>query len=84
MKSKKHYVYIALCGDQSLYTGYTTDLNRRLEEHNSGKKGARYTKAHRPVKLVHSERFGSASAAKIREAEIKKLPREEKLKLIDN
>jgi putative endonuclease len=83
MKSKTHYVYIALCGDQSLYTGYTTDLDRRLEEHNNGKKGARYTKAHRPVELVYSEKFRSSGAAKAREAEIKKLSRERKLKLIN-
>ena len=73
---------MALCGDQSLYTGYTTDLDRRMEEHNSGKKGARYTKAHRPVELVYSEKFKSSADAKVREAEIKKLPRERKLKLI--
>lgn len=83
MEHKKYYVYIALCGDQSLYTGYSTDLDRRLKEHNSGKKGAKYTRAHLPVELAYSEEFGSASEAKVREAEIKKMTREGKLRLIN-
>jgi len=82
MKNKKHYIYIVRCNDESLYTGYTTDLERRLKEHNHGKEGAKYTRAHRPVKLVYSEKFKTSSAAKIREAEIKKLTRQEKLKII--
>ena len=82
MKNTAHYVYIAVCSDGSLYTGYTVDLERRLEEHNRSKKGARYTKSHRPVELVYSEKFETASVAKIREAEIKKLTRQDKLKLI--
>jgi len=83
MNKQVHYVYIAVCNDSSLYTGYTTDLARRLEEHNCGNKGARYTKSHRPVKLVYSEKFATSSTAKIREAEIKKLTRQDKLKLIN-
>ncbi len=82
MQKKTYYVYIAICNDQSLYTGYTTDLKRRMEEHNHGSLGARYTRGRRPVALVYSEKFLSESAAKAREAEIKILSRKEKLGLM--
>lgn len=77
--STKHFVYIVRCADDTLYTGYTTDLSRRILEHNSTKVGAKYTKARRPVVLVYSESFRSRSKAQSREAEIKKWSREEKL-----
>ena len=78
----QHFIYILRCADGTLYTGYTTDVERRVEEHNSEKKGAKYTKVRRPVKLVYSEGFETRSDATKREAEIKKLTREEKLQLI--
>ena len=66
------------CADRSLYTGITTDLKRRLQEHNSSKKGAKYTRSRRPVGLVYSRVFygsGAVIAAKKLEAHIKKLPK---------
>ena len=77
------FVYILRCADGSLYTGVATDLERRLAEHNgSGKLGARYTRARRPVVLVYSEAAESRSAACQREAAIKKLGKVEKERLV--
>ena len=67
-------VYMVACADGSLYTGITTDLCRRLAEHNSDRGGARYTRPRRPVHLVYSERAASRSAAAKREYRIKRLP----------
>lgn len=67
------YVYIVRCSDNSLYTGITTDVERRILEHNSGPKGARYTRSRRPVALVYCEQAASRSAATCRENHIKKL-----------
>lgn len=77
-------VYILECSDFSLYTGYTNNLIKRIKDHNESKQGARYTKARRPVRVVHAERFKSLSRALKREAEIKKLTRTKKLELIKN
>ena len=74
-------LYILRCGDGSLYTGITTDVERRLETHRSGK-GAKYTRGRGPLELVYREECGDHSAALKRELEIKKLPREEKEELI--
>lgn len=74
-------VYIILCSDNSFYTGITTDLERRIDEHNSGK-AASYTRGRRPVKLVYQESCQSQSQALKREFQIKSLSRKEKLKLI--
>lgn len=78
------YVYIVICSDSSLYTGITKDLENRVYEHNSGKKGAKYTKARRPVRLVYKEKFSSRSAAAKREYQIKQMDREAKLNLVTN
>lgn len=79
-----YYVYIARCADDTLYTGIATDLSRRIEEHNSSEKGAKYTRVRRPVSLVYSEEFPDRSLASKREYEIKKkMSRTQKLKLID-
>jgi len=75
-------VYILQCADDTLYTGIATDLNRRLTEHNSSEKGAKYTRSRRPVRLVYSETFPDRSSASRREYEIKKLSRAKKLQLI--
>ncbi len=75
-------LYILRCGDGSLYTGITTDVERRLEAHRSGK-GAKYTRGRSPLELVYAEDCGDHSAALKRELEIKALPREEKLKLTE-
>jgi putative endonuclease len=76
------YVYIVRCNDNTLYTGITKDLNRRLLEHNSGPKGARYTRARRPVALVYCEQAASRSVATSRESHIKKLKISEKGQLV--
>lgn len=75
-------VYILQCADGTLYTGWTMDLERRLQAHNSGK-GARYTRGRRPVRLVYREEQPTRSAAQRREAAIRRLPRAGKLKLIE-
>ena len=75
------YLYILRCKDGSLYTGITTDVEKRLEAHRSGK-GAKYTRGRGPLELVYREECGDHSDALRREAEIKRLPRDEKLKLI--
>ena len=77
----KHYTYILECKDQTLNTGYTTDLERRLKVHNVGK-GAKYTKIRRPVKLVYHEEFDNKSEALKREYALKQLSRKQKLLLI--
>jgi len=77
-----HTVYILKCADNSLYTGYTIDIDRRVLEHNSEKVGAKYTKARRPVELVYTEVFKDKGDAMRREIEIKKYTRTEKLKLL--
>ena len=74
-------LYILRCGDGSLYTGITTDVQKRLEAHRSGK-GAKYTRGRGPLELVYREECGDHSAALKRELEIKALRREEKQKLI--
>lgn len=76
------YLYILRCADGSLYTGITTDLERRTHEHNQGKAGAKYTKARRPVELIYSEAVDSRSVAAKREAAIKKMSRQNKLALM--
>lgn len=75
------HVYIVRCADDSLYTGCTNDLARRLEAHNTGK-GARYTRSRRPVQVVWSVRVKDRSAALSREARVKQLTRPEKLALV--
>ena len=77
-----YYLYILKCSDESLYTGITTDLKRRVSEHNESSKGAKYTAARRPVELVYSKKFKNRSLASIEEFRIKKLSKMEKLALI--
>jgi putative endonuclease len=81
MDDGEHYVYIVACDDGTYYTGYTTDLERRVAEHNEGA-GAKYTRGRRPVELVHAETYDSQSAAMRREYAIKQLRRAEKEQLI--
>jgi putative endonuclease len=75
-------VYILECRDKTLYTGYTTKLDRRISEHNLSTSGAKYTASRRPVKLVYYESYPTQRLAMQREAEIKKLTRSQKLDLI--
>jgi len=78
------HVYMVHCCDETLYTGITNDLEKRIEAHNSGKDGARYTRSRRPVTLVYSERAGSKAEAASLEYRIKKLTRAEKKKLLED
>ena len=78
-----NYVYILKCCDNTLYTGWTTSLEKRLKAHNSGK-GAQYTKARLPVEIVYFEEFDNKIDAMKREYAIKQLSRQEKLKLINS
>ena len=77
-----YFTYIIECNDFTLYTGYTTDLKKRILDHNTSKQGAKYTKTRRPVTLKYFEEFATLSEALKREIEIKKLTREKKLELI--
>ena len=79
---KLWYLYILECGDGSLYTGITDDVQKRLSAHNSGK-GAKYTRGRRPLIVRYSEECTSHSAALRREIEVKRMTRTEKLALID-
>ena len=77
-----YYLYIIKCADKTLYTGITTDLNRRITEHNSSKLGAQYTSTRRPVKLVYSKKYKNRSLASREENRIKKLSKFEKIQII--
>jgi putative endonuclease len=76
-----HYVYVLECADGTYYTGYTTDVSRRVAKHDAGE-GSKYTRGRTPVELVYSESFDSRSAAMSREHEIKQLSRAEKERLV--
>lgn len=78
---QNHYTYLLCCADGTLYCGWTNDLAKRVAAHNAGT-GAKYTKARRPVALVYHEAFATKQEAMRREAEIKRLTRQEKLALI--
>ena len=76
-----HHVYVIECADGSLYTGYTTNVERRVAEHDAGE-GAKYTRGRTPVTLRHVESFDSRSVALSREHAIKSLSRAEKERLV--
>lgn len=76
-----NYTYIVKCSDGTFYTGWTNDLTRRMEAHNQGR-GAKYTKARRPVTLIYYETFETKEEAMKREYAIKRLSRKEKEELI--
>ncbi len=83
LREDKWFVYMLECADGSLYTGITTDCQRRLKEHNNNdKKGAKYTRARRPVSLIWHEAHTGRAAASRREFAIKRLTRPQKFKLI--
>lgn len=83
MVMKMCYVYILECSDNTLYTGWTTDVAKRLKTHQSGQ-GAKYTRCRLPVKLVYFEKYNDKISAQKREYAIKQLSRKEKLQLIKN
>lgn len=82
-ESQAWHVYMLLCADNSLYTGITTDPERRLREHNSGRAGAKYTRPRRPVEMVYLEPAASRADAARREYEIRQLTRSDKQVLIE-
>lgn len=79
-----YHLYILECADKTLYTGITSDLERRIKEHNDSELGAKYTLARRPVKLVYAKKFRSRSQALKKENWVKSLSRAEKLELIQS
>ena len=76
------FLYVVQCSDGTLYTGVTTDIERRLREHNGSKRGAKYTRSRRPVKLVYVKDCRDKFEALREEYKFKSLPRKEKLKII--
>lgn len=81
MPKQKAYMYVLTCADGSLYTGYTTNIERRLKTHNAGK-GAKYTRVRLPVELLYQESFNSKQEAQSAEAYFKQKTRQEKLDYI--
>ncbi len=79
---KENYTYILKCKDESLYTGWTNNLDKRIESHNTGK-GSKYTKSRLPVELVYFEQYETKEEAMSREWKIKQLSRKDKLDLIN-
>ncbi|MEN8169759.1 MAG: GIY-YIG nuclease family protein [Pseudomonadota bacterium] len=82
MQQTNWFVYILRCSDNSLYTGVTTDCERRLHEHNHSPRGAKFTRARRPVTLTYHEKAANRSEAQCREAQIKRLSAKQKETLI--
>ena len=78
-----NYTYMMKCADGTLYTGWTTSVEKRLKAHNEGKAGAKYTREQRPVELVYYEGYATKEEAMSREYAIKQLTRKEKLALMD-
>lgn len=76
-----YFVYLLECSDESIYTGITTDVERRFKEHQEGK-NSNYTRARGANRILYTEEYEDRSSASKREAEIKKMTREDKLKLI--
>lgn len=81
-QQQNNYVYIVKCKDNSFYTGWTTDLQKRIEKHNQGT-GAKYTRSRRPVELIYFETFDNKHDALKREYQIKQLSRKQKEELIE-
>lgn len=77
-----YFVYILECADKTLYVGSTKDLEKRFHQHNHAKSGAHYTKIRRPVVLKHSEAVDTYAEARAREAEIKRMTRAEKMRVV--
>lgn len=75
------YVYVLLCGDGSLYTGISNNLERRFSDHKNGK-GGHFTRSHKPIRLVYSEKLPTKSEALKRESQIKSWTRENKIRTL--
>ena len=83
MSDQLWFLYVVECADTSLYTGITTDLDRRIDEHNRLSRGAKYTRSRRPVRLIYSKIFSDRSTASSAEAKFKRLTRRKKLEVIN-
>lgn len=83
MEIQQRYTYMVRCADNSLYTGITTNLKKRITDHNHDSRGAKYTRSRRPVSLVWSESHPDKSSASKREYEIKQWPKEQKERLVE-
>lgn len=83
MNDASWHVYIVRCSDDTLYTGVARNLQQRIAEHNEGKRGARYTRARRPVELLYHEPAVDRSSAQQREHQIKQMSRRQKLQLVE-
>ncbi|MCF2142595.1 MAG: GIY-YIG nuclease family protein [Candidatus Heimdallarchaeota archaeon] len=79
----KFYVYMVICADGTIYTGYTQDIQKRIAQHNSSSQGSKYTRSRRPVKLAYVEILPSQNAAIKRERALKKLSHKQKVTLIE-
>jgi putative endonuclease len=77
-----YHVYILRCSDDTFYTGISSDIEKRLKEHNGSPKGAKYTRSRRPVELIYREKCETKGEALKRESAIKKLSRKQKEKLV--
>lgn len=84
LESAPYFVYILRCGDTTLYTGITLEIKKRVVEHNTSSKGAKYTRSRRPVSVVYCEQCEDKSTALKREISIKKMSRSQKEELIFN
>ena len=82
MQAKLYYFYVLRCADSTLYCGQTNDINRRVLEHNSSKKGAKYTKSRRPVELIYVEEHPTIQTVLKRELEVKRYSKSKKEKLV--
>lgn len=80
----KYYLYILRCSDNSLYCGIAKDIDKRLKEHQSGKKGSKYLRSKKPFKLVYSEKYKDKKTAMQREFEVKSWPKSKKESFISN
>lgn len=81
--SMKFYVYMVICADGTIYTGYTQDIQKRIAQHNSSSQGSKYTRSRRPVKLAYVEILPSQNTAIKRERALKKLSHKQKVVLIE-
>jgi putative endonuclease len=82
MTDSSWWLYVVECSDGTLYCGVTTSISRRVSEHNTSQRGAKYTRSRRPVSLVYTEQCSSRSDALRREAAFKRMTRKQKLHLI--
>lgn len=81
MSESRYTTYVLRCADGTLYVGSTNNIEKRIIEHNSSPRGARYTRQRRPVQIMHTEEYATLSESRRREAEIKRLTRQKKLAL---